>query len=165
MTQSRKSKNLSREEDYRDYQDRDKRDGWPYPDEGGLGSANTENRGYGANPPNFDEEADTYLIVDAANATGLEENSAHTAGPLSTDRIGSDELDAAITEWLDQDDEIDADSIDVHANNGIVTLDGSVETRSMFRDIKVFVLSVPGVVEVRNNLRTIGVESHIPPDA
>lgn len=165
MTQPRKPRNLSREEDYRDYQDRDSRDGWPYSDDSGLGSADPENRGYGATPANFDEEPDTGVIVDAADASGLEEDTARSAGPLPADRIDSDALEATITDWLDQSDEIDADSIDVHADNGIVTLEGSVETHSLLRDIEVFVLSLPGVAEVRNNLRTIGVDSHIPPDA
>lgn len=56
MTQFRKKKSLSREEDYRDYQDRDAREGWPYSDESALGSTEPENREYGTTPANFDED-------------------------------------------------------------------------------------------------------------
>lgn len=165
MTQSRKTKDLSREEDYRDYQDRNSRDGWPYSDESGFGSTDPKNRGYGTTPANFDEEPSSGLIADTADATGLEEDTAHTAGPLPVDRIDSDELEAAITERLIQSEAIDADSIDVHADKGIVTLEGSVETDSVGRAIERLALSMPGVVEVRNNLLAISVDSHIPPDA
>jgi osmotically-inducible protein OsmY len=74
-------------------------------------------------------------------------------------------LEAAITERLDQSDQIDVGSIDVHVEHGVVTLEGRVETDTISRDIEALVLSMPGVTDVRNNLRTIGVDSHIPPDA
>ncbi|MGV2186587.1 BON domain-containing protein [Rhizobium rhizogenes] len=165
MTQPRKAKDLSREEDYRDYEERDGRDGWPYSDGNGAGPPSPKNRGYGVTPANFDEEPDPGFIVDAADTTGLEEDTARGTGPLPANRIDSDQLEAAITEQLDQSDQIDVGSIDVHVEHGVVTLEGRVETDTISRDIEALVLSMPGVTDVRNNLRTIGVDSHIPPDA
>jgi hypothetical protein len=163
MKQPRKPKALSREEDYRDYEDRNLREGWPYSDGSGSASQNPENRGYGDTSANFDEDSDSDFIIDAADATGLERVADHTVGPLPTDRIDSDELEAVITERLDQSG-VDTDSIDVHADDGIVTLEGNVETVPLARRLEAIVLSIPGVVEVRNNLRTIGVDAHIPGD-
>lgn len=165
MTQPSKTKSLSREEDYRDYQERDDREGWPYSDESGFNSANPENQGYGTTPANFDEEPNSGLIGDTARKSGLEEDNARTLGPLPAARIDSDALEAAITDRLAEYDEINADSIDVHADNGVVTLEGSVETEAVAHAIEALVLSMRGVAKVRNELRTIGVDSHIPPDA
>ena len=164
MTQPQKTRILPREEDYRDYQERDTRDGWPYSDESGLSSPDPENREYGATPANFDAEPKSGVIGDTAGSTGLEEDTAQTAGPLSSDRIDSDELEAEITERLIQTEGVDADRIEVHVDQGIVTLEGSAETAAIARQIEVLALSMPGVLEVHNNLKTIGVDSHISPD-
>ncbi|MBB4568829.1 BON domain-containing protein [Rhizobium leucaenae] len=163
MTQPRKPKTLSREEDYRDYEDRNLRDGWPYSDGSGSASQSPENRGYGDTAANFDEESNGDFIIDTADQTGLERAEDHTAGPLPTDRIDSDELEAVITERLEQSG-VDIDSIDVRANDGVVTLEGSVETIPLARHLEAIVRSIPGVVEVQNNLRTTGVDAHIPGD-
>lgn len=165
MKQPRNPKPLSREEDYRDYEDRDEREGWPYADEDAKASSNPKNAAYGDTPANFDEEPNSSFIIDAADEIGAEEDTAHTASPLSPDRIDSDQLEAVITERLAEVNDVDADSIDVKAENGIVTLEGSVDTVRLTRRIETLVLSVAGVLEVRNNLRTMGVDSHIPPDA
>ncbi|NTF46598.1 transporter [Rhizobium sp. AC27/96] len=165
MKQPRNPKPLSREEDYRDYEDRDEREGWPYADEDAKASSNPENAAYGDTTANFDEEPNSSFIIDATDEIGAEEDTAHTANPLSPDRIDSDQLEAVITERLAEVNDVDADSIDVKAENGIVTLEGSVDTVRLARHIETLVLSVAGVLEVRNNLRTMGVDSHIPPDA
>ncbi|MBB5576016.1 BON domain-containing protein [Rhizobium paranaense] len=163
MTEPRKPKTLSREEDYRDYEDRNLRDGWPYSDGSGSASQSPENRGYGDTSANFDEEPDRNFIVDAADQTGLERAEDDTTGPLPTDRIDSDELEAVITEQLELRG-VDIDSIDVQADGGTVTLEGSVETIPLARHLEAIVRSIPGVVEVQNNLRTTGVDAHIPGD-
>ncbi|TIX90655.1 BON domain-containing protein [Rhizobium sp. P44RR-XXIV] len=165
MKEPNKRKPLSREEDYRDYEERDEREGWPYSDEDANSSSNPENTAYGDTAANFDEEPSSGFIIDAADATGSEEDTAHTLGPLSADRIDSDQLEAEITERLAGDNDIDADGIDLRAENGIVTLEGSVDTARVARNVETLVRSVAGVIEVRNNLRTMGVDSHIPPDA
>lgn len=52
----------------------------------------------------------------------------------------------------------------MRAVNGIVTLEGAVETLERARRIQAVVEAVAGVLEVRNNLQTLGVDSHIPDD-
>ncbi|WFU11507.1 BON domain-containing protein (plasmid) [Rhizobium sp. CB3090] len=163
MMQPRKPKPLSREEDYRDYEDRNLRDGWPYSDGSGSASQSPENRGYGDTSANFDEEPDGDFIIDAADQTGLERAEDRTVGPLPTDRIDSDELESVITQQLEQRG-FDIDSLDVRAEGGVVMLEGSVETIPLARHLEAIVRSIPGVVEVQNNLRTIGVDAHIPGD-
>lgn len=164
MKQPLKPKTLSREEDYRDYEERDQRDGWPYSDEDAKASSNPRNKAYGDTAANFDEEPSSSFIIDAADADGDEEDTALTARPLPADRIDSDQLEAVITERLAGSRDIDVDSIDLRAENGIITLEGNVDTARLARNIETVVLSVAGVTEVRNNLRTIGVDSHIPSD-
>ncbi|WP_234839140.1 BON domain-containing protein [Sinorhizobium medicae] len=65
---------------------------------------------------------------------------------------------------MTQNDETEADGIEVRAVNGIVTLEGAVETLERARRIQAVVEAVAGVLEVRNNLQTLGVDSHIPDD-
>lgn len=164
MKVPRKEKALSRDEDYRDYEERDLREGWPYSDGSGSTSRSPENRSYGSTGANFDEERGKGFIVDDAGADGLEENAIDNGRPLSTDRIDSDELEAVITDRLSQNDETEANSIEVRAEKGIVTLEGAVETLQQARRVQAVVEAVPGVLEVRNNLQTLGVDSHIPDD-
>ncbi|WP_027997671.1 BON domain-containing protein [Sinorhizobium arboris] len=164
MKVPRKEKALSRDEDYRDYEERNLREGWPYSDGSGSSSRSPENRSYGTTGANFDEERGKGYIVDEAGADGLEENSADGGRPLPPDRIDSDELEAAITDRLSASGEAEANSIEVRAEKGIVTLEGAVETLAMARRLGAIVEAVPGVLEVRNNLQTLGVDSHIPDD-
>lgn len=64
MKVPRKEKALSRDEDYRDYEERDLREGWPYSDGSGSTSRSPENRSYGATGANFDEDRGKGFIVD-----------------------------------------------------------------------------------------------------
>ncbi|MFC0809230.1 BON domain-containing protein [Ensifer sp. P24N7] len=164
MKVPRKDKALSRDEDYRDYEERDLREGWPYADGSGSTSSSPENRSYGATGANFDEDRGKGFIVDEAGADGLEENSPDNGRPLPPDRIDSDELEAVITDLLSQIGEAEPNSIDVRADKGIVTLEGAVETLAMARRLVAAVEAVPGVLEVRNNLQTLGVDSRMPDD-
>lgn len=159
-----KAKALSREEEYRDYEERNRRSGWPYSDDSGSTSRDPQNRGYGDTGANFDEERGKGFIVDAADADGLEEDASDDGRPLPPGRIDSDELEAVITERLSGRGEIDENSIEVRVESGIVTLEGTVETTSDARKLVAIVEAIPGVLEIRNNLRTTGVDSHIPDD-
>ncbi|TXI00227.1 MAG: BON domain-containing protein [Rhizobium sp.] len=163
--QKRNSKPLSREEDYRDYEERDQRTGWPYSDGRGNSTFDPENKGYGSTQANFDEQSEFDFIVDDANETGQEEDTARTLPDGTDDRIANDELEAAITDWLERNDDIDINAIEVRVDGGVVTLEGSVETIAISRRVETELLSFRHVKHVRNNLRTIAVDSHIPPDA
>lgn len=162
MAPPRKPNPLSREEDYRDYEDREIRDGWPYSDVDGNPLKNhPDNTPYGDTPANFDEDPSTGFTVDTADASGREDR-VDTAVPLPASRIDDDELEAQITERLEESGKVVSDNIEVHSVDGIITLEGRVETISLARNLEEIVLTVPGVVGVHNNLETLGVDSHMP---
>ncbi|MGO8666360.1 hypothetical protein ACC805_37375, partial [Rhizobium ruizarguesonis] len=58
--------------------------------------------------------------------------------------------------------EVDIDSIEVHADGHVVTLEWSVETIGIARKVELGALSVDGVRHVRNKLQQTGVDAHIP---
>ncbi len=64
------------------------------------------------------------------------------------DRIREDVMDRL---WVDG--QIDASDIDVSVNNGVITLQGTVESRRMKRMAEDTAWSVPGVDDVQNQLR------------
>lgn len=162
MAPPRKPNPLSREEDYRDYEDREIREGWPYSDvDGNPLESHPDNTPYGDTPANFDEDPSTGFTVDTADASGREER-VDTAVPLPASRIDDDELEAQITELLEESGKVVTDNIEVHCVDGIITLEGRVETISLARNLEEIVLTVPGVVGVHNNLETLGVDSHMP---
>ncbi|NLS16268.1 BON domain-containing protein [Rhizobium sp. P40RR-XXII] len=162
MTEPRKPNPSSREEDYRDYEDRDLREGWPYSDaDGDPIKPRPDNTGYGDTPANFDEDPSSGFTKDTADASGREDR-IDTTNPLPANRIDDDQLEAQITDRLKEIGEVDIGNIDVRAVDGVVTLEGRVETMSQLRHLEAIVLSVPDVVGVRNNLETIAIDSHIP---
>ena len=65
------------------------------------------------------------------------------------DRIRED-----INDRLTEHGEIDASHIEVQVNSGVVTLSGDVDDRFMKRMTEGVVESVPGVKDVRNELKT-----------
>ncbi|MDE1995479.1 MAG: BON domain-containing protein [Rhizobiaceae bacterium] len=162
MSGHRTPKELSREEDYRDYEDRDINDGWPYADGDNAGPRPPQNGAYGDSRANFDESSTPGFLVEETDALGREEIT-ETTNPLNHQRIESDELEAEITERLSVSD-VDTDSIDVRVENGIVTLEGSVDTAQSARRIAALVGSIAGVVEVRNRLESLGIDANIPDD-
>jgi hypothetical protein len=60
-----------------------------------------------------------------------------------------------VCERLSRDDEVDAGEIEVSVQNGEVTLQGTVQSRSMKRQAEDLADDVPGVTEVHNRLRVI----------
>ncbi len=65
MPKTTDKKPVSREEDYRDYEERNRDEGWPYSDEPGATSADPGNRPYGETPANFDRDPNPGFRVDA----------------------------------------------------------------------------------------------------
>lgn len=164
MKRPHPSKPSSREEDFRDYEERDLRDGWPYADGGERGQRGLENRDYGDPSANFDDDGDSGFEVDAADKDGAEPNLRDEVRPQSVRRIDSDDLEAIVTEKLEAFDDVDITSIDVHADGQTVTIEGTVETLATSRRIAAMILALPGVRHVHNNLQTIGVDSGLPSD-
>ena len=155
-------KSGSREEDYRDYEERNLDDGWPYADGADAASAKPGNGAYGETSANFDRDRNGGFRIDGTDEDGNENRLKDTLRADTIDRGDSDDLEARVTENLENIPDLDLDSIDVHADGHTVTLEGSVETIGMARKVELGALSVDGVHTIRNRLDTIGVDAHIP---
>ena len=139
MTIGDEKKDFSREEDYRDFEQRDIENGWPYDD--GAGAA-SHAEPYGGQTP---------LSSPVLPETDHREN--------------SDQLEADIADALDNMPESLIAALDIHADGHTVTLRGAVDTAEERRMIELRVLGVKGVSTVRNFITTMGVDTHIPADS
>jgi len=75
-------------------------------------------------------------------------------GPKGYSRT-DDRIREDVCERLSQDDEVDASEIEVKVSAGEVTLEGSVNTRSMKHQAEDIAESVSGVRDVSNNLKVV----------
>ncbi|RUM25488.1 BON domain-containing protein [Rhizobium vallis] len=157
---SRDRLELSREEDYRDLEERNLDDGWPYAD--GTSTDGPGNRPYGETAANFDTDPNTGFRLDGIDKDGNENRLKDSLRAGMIDRDESDDLEARVTENLENIPDVDINSIDVHADGHVVTLEGSVETIGIARKVELGALSVDGVHHVRNKLQLTGVDAHIP---
>lgn len=156
--------NLDREEDFRDYEERDIEDGWPYADESGAAGQPADNRPYGGAGANFDQDRNVGLRVENAEADGSEPALRSPVLPETDHREESDQLEADVTEVIEMLDDIVLEALDVHVDGRVVTLTGSVDTAEERRRVELAALDVAGVSQVINQLRTRGVDSHMPAD-
>lgn len=150
----------SREEDYRDFEERDLDEGWPYADDGAAGARGSDNRPYGG-AAGSDSERNAGFRLDGIDENG-NENRLKEPMPHVIHREDADELEARVHDNLENIPDVDVSSIDIHAEGHVVTLEGAVETIGQARKIELGALSVDGVHHVRNKLETTGVDSHIP---
>ncbi|MBX5230109.1 BON domain-containing protein [Rhizobium sp. NLR4a] len=157
---SREAPELSREEDYRDLEERNLDDGWPYAD--GTAAGDPANRPYGETSANFDSDPNTGFRVDGTDRDGNENRLKDSLRAGMIDRDESDELEARVNDALENIPEVDINSIEVHADGHVITLEGSVETIGIARKVELGALSVDGVHHVRNKLQLTGVDAHIP---
>lgn len=164
MTAKRKVDDISREEDYRDYDTRNIDQGWPYADQPGATSDPVENAAYGDPEANFDRERNQGFLVDEADSDGLEERLKDSTRPGTEGLEVSDDLEERITDTLDELDIVEMDSIDLHVENGNVTIEGVVDEAETARQIGRRIQGIAGVRQVINNLRLAGVDSRIPDD-
>lgn len=164
MPKTDDKKTLSREEDYRDYEERNLDDGWPYADGQGASAAKPANGAYGDTEANFDRDRNGGFRIDGTDENGNENRLKDSLRADTIDRDDSDDLEARVFENLENITGLDPDSLDIHADGHTVTLEGSVETIGMARKVELSALSVDGVRHIRNRLETTGVDSHIPND-
>ena len=151
-----------REEDYRDYEEHDLVEGWPYAD-APLGS-DTEigNSSYGQAGMNFDEVGNP----------GFERSSdpviESTDGPdLLNDDVEADVENDALEEAIGNalsDSDIDTSGMDLKVRRGIAILTGEVDTAQDRRRIERFIYDTPGISNVRNELTLRGADGNIPSD-
>jgi osmotically-inducible protein OsmY len=150
---------LSREEDYRDFEERNVDEGWPYSDQAGAVPKTVENPGYGETAANSDQDSNAGFRVDGIDKDGNENGLKDSLRADTIDRDESDDLEARVSDNIENVPEVDMNSIDVHANGHTVTIEGSVETIGIARKVELAVASVDGVRHVRNRLQTTGVDA------
>jgi len=164
MAKDDRKTEFSREDDYRDYDQRNIGDGWPYADGPGATATPVENRGYGETGANFDRDRNEGFRVDTVNAEGFEPDVATPVLPTTDGREDDDQLESDIATALESFDDTVLTGLDIHVDGHLVTLRGSVDTAEERRAIELKVLAVKGVSEVKNFITTLGVDSHIPDD-
>lgn len=164
MAKDDRKTEFSREDDYRDYDQRNIGDGWPYADGPGATATPVENRGYGETAANFDRDRNEGFRVDPVNAEGFEPALAISDEPSTEGREEDDQLESDISVALEDFDDTVLTGLDIHVDGNVVTLRGAVDTPEERRGIELKVLGVDGVGQVKNFITTLGVDSHIPSD-
>jgi len=156
---------ITREEAYRDYVSRNIDQGWPYADKSGGSSESVVNPAYGDPRANVDREPNTGFLVDEADASGLEEGPSGDAAPSIEALEESDDLEERVHDAIEELDLIQMELIDIHVEDGRVTIEGTVDGAAIARMITAAVLRVPGVRTIVDNLHRGGVDNQIPADS
>lgn len=158
MAAGNKPPDKDREEDFRDYEQRDLAEGWPYAD-GERPKKRNPDYGDGSDeldPANVEIATDTFIESDGGPGLFPHEE----AGNITDDGI-EEEIASKLSDigrWNDY-------QITVTVHNGVADLDGEVETEHERQLINQVALRTAGVKFTRNNLILIGADSHIPSDA
>jgi osmotically-inducible protein OsmY len=159
-----KKKVLTREEDYRDYEERDIEEGWPYDDNAGAASQQSGNRPYGETTAKFHEDnGKGYTVVDT-DETGNQEGQSDQPVAGTRDDENADDLEERVMDALSGFDGVSPELIDVRAEGSTIILEGQVDDAITARHLGQKALHIPGVTRVKNNLTVIGVDANIPDD-
>ncbi|MCV3764961.1 BON domain-containing protein [Rhizobium sp. TRM95796] len=148
----------TREEDYRDYNERDISEGWPYADEEVVAK---KNEAYGVE---FDDEDKT--SVEISDEPAIESQGGPNLFPETAKAaVEDDGVEETIYERLTNTRRWEDNQLTVTMHDGVATLDGKVETERDRQLINQIALGTPGVEDTINRITLIGVDSHIPRDA
>lgn len=156
------SRETSREEDYRDYEERDLDGGWPYPD--GDIARKMHNDAYGIGPAGLEGGTNPGAEI-APNPEIHGDGGPVLAWGVARGTIDDDALEEQIFDQFTGRDDIDEDQITIAVSDGIAELTGSVDRAETAFIAEQVAGSVPGVRFVRNRLVPMGIDSHIPIDA
>lgn len=157
-----RSPETSREEDYRDYDERDLEEGWPYPDADAAGAK--RNEAYGAAPAGLGANDNPGAGI-AGNPAIPSEGGPTLARGTAREAIDDDALEERIFDQLVGHEDIDEDEVTVTVHHGIAELSGHVDRLEATFIAERIAGSVPGVRLVRNTLVATGTDSHVPGDA
>ncbi len=157
-------KDTTREEDYRDYEERDLKDGWPYDDDAGSSSEPSENRPYGETDANFDEGSSKGFTVTKTDANGQQEREPDSRMPTTADLVESDDIEERVMDALSDVEGASPEMIDVRSEGSIIILEGEVDDAATARQLGRIARSISGVTSVRNLIQIIGVDANIPED-
>ncbi len=153
---------ISREEDFRDYDDRNIDEGWPYADQPGAGSGPVDNAAYGSSGGNGDRTRNPGFLVDQAGSDGAEAPLGDSLKPGTEGLEEADDLEERVTDAIEALAIIDMNLLDVHVDRGVVTLSGQVDDAAVSRRIVHAAQHVEGTRRVINHLRLAGIDGRIP---
>jgi hypothetical protein len=159
-----KKKEVTREEDYRDYEQRDLDEGWPYDDDAGAKSRRPANRPYGGTEANFDEETNKGYTVAKTDESGQQERQQEIPPPGTSGLENADDLEERVMDALSDLPGVTPETIDVRAEGTRIILEGEVDDAITARHLEAKALAVDGVRSVKNNISIIGVDANIPTD-
>jgi hypothetical protein len=147
-----------REEDYRDFEERDLDKGWPYADgepvrkrNAAYGDASDE-----LDPTNMEVAGDTFIESDGGPSPFPE---------AEHDTIEDDDIEEKIASQLSDTGRWSDNQFEITVHNGVAEINGEVDTAHERQLIDQLILRTAGIRSTRNNLILIGADSHIPSDA
>jgi HSP20 family molecular chaperone IbpA len=150
----------SREDDFRDSEERDLNGGWPYADEDALGKPG--NAGYGMSDSNFDRAARPPAEI--AEDTEIDSSGGPAPALSSVDpAIEDDSIGERIAVALESNG-LDGEVLTITVHDGVAELEGRIDTDEEKSELLRVALAVPGVRNVTDKLTLSGVDSHIPSD-
>lgn len=155
-------KSTGREDDYRDYEERNLDEGWPYADAVSGSETKPGNGAYGQTAENFDASGNPGFQT--SDETAIE--SSNGPDPFGDDGEGDvadDGHEETIANALEE-SEVDASGIEIKVRRGLVLLTGAVETREERLTVQAIAERTAGIVEVRNRLTMRAVDGNIPSD-
>jgi hypothetical protein len=155
---NRPTNDKDREEDFRDYNERDLGEGWPYADGEPVKKRNAE---YGKasdelDPTNMEVASETFIESDGGPSLFPEDEGGS---------IDDDAIEEEISTKLSDSGRWDDNQFEITVHGGIATIEGEVETEHDRQVINQIVLRTAGIRKTVNNLILIGADSHIPSDA
>ncbi|MCT7664089.1 BON domain-containing protein [Shinella kummerowiae] len=157
-------KQVSREEDFRDYEERDTRDGWPYPDDDDARRA-AQNLPYASPGADLDQLDNGGVAITGDPAARDVDGAPLSFADETGDIIGDDDLEARIMETLEDDARVDLATLELAIRDGVAVLDGAVDSEEDRRHLIGFLRRVKGVRDVEaDGLLARGVDSHLPRD-
>ncbi|MCM2292878.1 BON domain-containing protein [Allorhizobium sp. BGMRC 0089] len=164
MALDKHSNHVSDEDGFRDQEERDLRDGWPYADQPGASSISPENRPYGSTPGNFDRDSNQGYQITGVNEAGMENSPIPQILSRTRGKELADEIENRIYERLDRSQNGDFSNVTVSVEDHTVTLTGVVDTTQERHTAVMVALSTAGVRHVLNKIETLGVDTHQPDD-
>ncbi|HEV7248043.1 MAG TPA: BON domain-containing protein [Shinella sp.] len=157
-------KQVSREDDFRDFEERDIRDGWPYADRDGDPGA-ARNAPYGKPEANLDQLENEGVEITTDPAVQDVDGVPLPFSDEEKDSIADDELEDRITQVLEVDARVDPAFLEIAIRDGVAHLEGSVDSEADRRHLIDLVRRQKGVRDVQAEaLLARGVDSHMPRD-
>ena len=157
-------KETTREEDYRDYEERDLKDGWPYDDDAGARSEPSDNRPYGETDANFDEGSNKSFTVAKADASGQQEREPDTLTSTTRGLADSDDLEERVMDALTEVEGANPEMIDVRSEGTVIILEGEVDDAATALQRGRVARSISGVTNGRNLMEWIVCDANSPDD-